>query len=74
MKKISKFFFLDSAYSQLSLCLITPCRFSEEELVIFRAIMKLKHGFEKVVDVCAADTDVVLLSLTRLVSDYMRTI
>ena len=42
--------------------------------MIFRAIMKHKHGFEKVVDVCAADTDVVLLSLTRLVSDYMRTI
>ena len=71
MKKISKFF-LDSAYSQLSLFLITPCRFSEE-LVIFRAIMKLKRGFEKVVDACAADTDV-LLSLIRLVSDYMRTI
>ena len=72
MKKISKFF-LDSAYSQLSLCLITPCRFSEEEMVNFQAIMKLEHGFEKVVDACAADTDV-LLSLIRLVSDYMRTI
>ena len=35
--------------------------------------MNLERGFEKVVDACAADTDV-FQSLIKLVSDYMRTI
>ena len=35
--------------------------------------MKLKRGFEKIVDACSADADI-FLSLIKLVSDYMRTI
>ena len=48
-------------------------RYSEEELKIFHAIMKLERGFEKVVEACATDTDV-FLALIRLVSHYMRAI
>ena len=33
--------------------------------------MKLERGFDRVVDVCASDTDI-FLSLIKLVSDYMR--
>jgi hypothetical protein len=67
-KKISKFFFL-VAYIQLT----TPFRFTEEELIFFKDIMKLERGFEKVVDACAGDTDV-FLALIKLVSEYMRII
>ena len=37
-------------------------RYSEEELEIFHAIMKLERGFERVVDACATDTDMFWLS------------
>ena len=64
---ISNFFFF-CAYIQLA----TQYRFTEEDLALFRVIMKLERGFGKVVDACAADTDV-FLALIKLVSDYMHT-
>ena len=53
--------------------IFTLLRYSEEEVAIFHAIMRLERGFEKVVEACASDTDV-FLALIRLVSHYMRAI
>ena len=63
------FSYIYTIYCQLA----TPFRFSEEEQELFQAIMKLERGFDKVVDACAADTDI-FLALIKLVSEYMRVI
>ena len=60
-------------YTIYCIRLTSPFRFSEDEQAFFQAIMKLERGFDKVVDACAADTDI-FLALIKLVSEYMRVI
>ena len=48
-------------------------RYSEQELETFQAIMKLKHGFKDIIDICAANTDV-FFTFVKLVSYYMHII